>query len=151
MKNTNGTFNGQVANGDSDVYASDQGAPIAPLYVQHKVYSRQFNCGKFCEGSFPGHLKAPVQYGDTVANLVSYFSVRHYLPFQRSCEIFSHIFNIPIGEGSISNLVQDTADKLYPYYLHIKDQVENSNALDADETGAKINWKKGWFWTWQDR
>lgn len=125
--------------------------PIAPLYVQHEVYGRQCSCGKFCEGSFPGHLKAPVQYGDTVANLVSYFSVRHYLPFQRSCEIFSHIFNIPISEGSIANLVQDTADKLYPCYLHIKDQVENSNALGADETGAKINGKKGWFWTWQDR
>jgi len=125
--------------------------PIKPVYVQHETYQRQCSCGKVCEGSFPGHLKAPVQYGDSVANLVSYFSARHYLPFQRSCEIFGHVFNIPISEGSIANLVQATADKLYPYYLQIKGRVENSNALGADETGAKINGKKGWFWTWQDR
>lgn len=125
--------------------------PIKPFYIEHRVYGRKCGCGQVCEGFFPGHVKAPIQYGGSVANLVAYLSVRHYVPYRRSCEIFENVFLLPLSEGSVKNLLQAVAAKLYPCYMQIKDQVSNSMSVGADETTAIFAGLKGWFWIWQDR
>jgi transposase len=125
--------------------------PVQPIYVQHEIYQKQCSCGKVCTVPFPDNVKAPVQYGSSVANLVSYLSVRHYVPYKRTCEIFKDLFNIPLSEGSIANMLSDVAEKLQPTYLQIKTLIENSLGLGADETGGIIDGRKVWFWIWQNR
>jgi len=36
-------------------------------------------------------------------------------------------------------------------YQEIKNRVEKAECLGTDETGAKVNGKKHWFWTWQNK
>jgi transposase len=124
--------------------------PIKPVYIQHETFGRHCKCGTVCEGVFPEGIAAPVQYGDTVQNLVSYLSVRHFLPFRRTREAMNHVFNIPLCEGSIANFLQKTAERFYPSYIQIKGLVQASPAVGADETGAVINGQKAWIWIWQD-
>lgn len=125
--------------------------PIKPIYVQYETYQKQCSCGQVCSGAFPEHIKAPVQYGSSVASLISYLSVRHYIPYKRTCEIFKDLFNIPLSEGSIANMLEGMAEKLQPTYLQIKTLVEKSSCVGADETGGVVNGLKAWFWVWQDR
>ena len=33
----------------------------------------------------------------------------------------------------------------------LKDRVEAASNLGCDETSAKVNKEKGWFWTWQNK
>jgi hypothetical protein len=54
---------------------------------------------KFVEVSFP---KMSMQYGSNVESLVSYFSVRQYLPFKRMKECFSDVFGLNLSQGSIA-------------------------------------------------
>lgn len=35
-------------------------------------------------------------------------------------------------------------------YEEIKERVLSSAIVGSDETGAVVNGKKGWFWTWQN-
>ena len=38
-----------------------------------------------------------------------------------------------------------------PYYEYIRDQIAKASWLGGDETGAKINGKKAWFWVFQNK
>jgi transposase len=124
--------------------------PIKPLYIQHETYSRQCSCGNLCEGVFPLNVNAPVQYGPRVEATVSYLSARQYVPYNRIAELFNDMFNMPVSEGSVGNLLQRFKGKAYPAYLLIKAEIEKATSVGADETGAVINGGKAWIWAWQD-
>ena len=125
--------------------------PIQAVYTQHETYQKQCNCGCISNGVFPDHIKAPIQYGSSVANLAAYFSARQYIPFKRSAEIFKDLFNISLSEGTIANLLDDVAEKLQPSYSQIRLNIENAGFVGGDETGCVFDGLKGWLWIWQNK
>ena len=124
--------------------------PVMPVYTEHKIYAKTCSCGHVTESYFPQGVNAPVQYGSNTEALVAYLHTRQYLPFGRMAEFFNHVLNLPVSEGSIVNMVHRFADKAAPAYQAIKAGIEQADCLGADETGAKVNGKKHWFWTWQN-
>ena len=102
-----------------------------------------------CTAPLPAHLNAPVQYGGSVAALVSYLSVYHYVPYHRMTVLLGDLFGLPISEGSIDNLLERTAQRALPAYHAIQQRVAQSAVVGGDETGASFGGKKGWFHTWQ--
>lgn len=72
------------------------------------------------------------------------------MPFKRLSQLFNHCFNLPISQGSIDNLLKRLSAKALRLYQTIKGQIEMSAQVGGDETGSKINGKKGWIWTWQN-
>ena len=75
--------------------------------------------------------------------------VRQYLPYRRMKECFQDIFGIGVSEGSLVSAVRRVAYKSLPIYNRIKRNIIDSPVVGADETGAKVNGKKAWFWTWR--
>lgn len=124
--------------------------PINPIYIEHRSYSTICNCGCFNRADFPERVNAPIQYGETVENLVSYLNVGQYIPYNRIVSMFSGLFNIPLSEGSVSNIINRFANRAQPFYEQIRKEIETSDIVGADETGAKMNGDKWWFWTWQN-
>ncbi len=124
--------------------------PIIPQYVEHQSYSCTCKkCGAVTTSELPEHLKANIQYGSEVNAWVGYLSVRHYLPYERIAEFMNDCLNLPISEGTIDNMLKDLTEKAQPVYEEIKQRVEQSPVIGGDETGIKINGKKGWLWTFQ--
>ncbi len=70
--------------------------PINPIYIEHRSYSTIRNCGCFNKADFPERVNAPIQYGETVENLVCYLNVAQYIPYNRIVSIFSGLFNMPL-------------------------------------------------------
>lgn len=124
--------------------------PIHAIYTEHRAYAKACRCGKIARGAFPPHVKAPVQYGPGVTSLAGYLSVRQYLPYQRMRECFRDIFGISISEGGLVSAVRRLAQKSLPVYHRIKENIEKATVVGADETGAKVNGAKAWFWVWQN-
>lgn len=122
---------------------------ISPVYTEHQAFSKACGCGYVTKGTFPTAVKARIQYGSAVTSLASYFSVRQYLPYQRMKECFRDLFGLSICEGSLVNAVNQMASKSLPVYQRIKENIERSSVVGADETGGKVNQTKHWFWTWQ--
>lgn len=119
-------------------------------YIEHQVYGRKCQCGYITEGKFPKDIKTSIQYGNSVESLISYLYARHYIPFLRMKEILSDIFHLPISEGGIHYLLERFTKKAKPFYNQIRDKIEQSTVLGSDETGANLNSKLSWFWTWQN-
>lgn len=124
--------------------------PVVPHYVEHQSY--ECKCGKCgfvttCE--LPEHLSANVQYGPEVSAWVAYLSVRQYMSYERIAELMKNWFNLPISQGTIDNMLKNLTEKAQTVYEQIRQRVEQSPVVGADETGIKINGDKGWLFTFQ--
>jgi transposase len=124
--------------------------PIKPKYIEHQSYTKQCFCGHVNELSFPEGVDNNIQYGTNIESLVAYLSVGQYLPYGRIQSMFKDILNIPISQGSISNMLERFSCKATSMYQQIKKELEFSDIVGGDETGVKMNGEKWWFWTWQN-
>jgi len=122
---------------------------IKPIVTEHRIYEKECDCGHVTMSSSPGGLKAPVSYGPMIESLTGYFHSRQYIPFLRMQELFRDIFSVPISEGGIHCLLNRLSTKALPLYYRIRDIIKDSLVVGTDETGARLNGKKIWIWTWQ--
>lgn len=124
--------------------------PIEPIYVEYRQYSCHCPCGHHQKASYPQGVNAPIQYGSSIVALVSYFNVFQYIPYARTQQLFKDIFNLPISQGSVENLLKKAAKKSNPVYQTIFENIKTASFVGADETGAKVNGEKWWIWVWQN-
>lgn len=125
--------------------------PIKPEYTEHQIFKKVCHCG-FCNvAEFPAQLGSKISYGANIQATIAYLHTRQYLPFERMSEFFNDFCNLPISQGTISNLLDKFAQKAQPAYGLIAQRIENQNIVGSDETGIKVNGEKGWFWTWQNK
>lgn len=123
---------------------------VKPEFVEHRVYQRKCNCGHSTCASYPHNVNASISYGANTESLVGYLFSRQYIPFDRMREFFNDAFSLPISQGGIHELLKRLANKAVPTYNVIKEKIETSKVVGADETGAKINGEKSWMWAWQN-
>jgi transposase len=125
--------------------------PIVPKYTEHRVYSTVCSCGHQTLSAFPTGVNAPISYGPSIEATIAYMHTRQYIPFERMSEYFRDVCNLPISQGAICDILDRFAEKAMPAYNLIAKEVKNSTVIGSDETGAKVNGKKAWFWTWQSK
>lgn len=125
--------------------------PIAPKYTEHRVYKTTCCCGHHTETTFPQGVNAPISYGSGVEATIAYMHTRQYIPFERMSEYFRDVCSLPISQGAICDMLDRFANKAFPAYQLIAKGIENSKVVGSDETGAKVNGKTAWFWTWQNK
>jgi len=123
--------------------------PIVPHYTEHNVFRSTCTCGHVTESSFPAGINAPVSYGPNIEATIAYLHTRQYIPFKRMSEYFRDVCNLPVSQGAIYDMLQRFAQKALPAWQNIAKEVQGSNVVGSDETGARLNGKRGWFWTWQ--
>jgi len=123
--------------------------PIKAVWTEYRTFSRQCACGSRTVADFPKGVDTPVSYGSNVEGLIGYFHARQYLPFARMKEMMNDVFNISISEGGLHYLLDRFAHRTTPIYEMIKQRISDSKVIGTDETGAKVNGDKHWFWTWQ--
>lgn len=125
--------------------------PIRAVWTEYRAYSGQCGCGCRTIADFPDGVDSPISYGGNIEGLIGYFHARHYLPFARMREVMNDVFNIDISEGGIHCLLDRFAVRATPLYEMIRQRVSGSMVIGTDETGARVNGGKHWFWTWQTR
>ena len=124
--------------------------PIQPQYIEHQSYCCTCSkCGHETISAMPSHLQSNIQYGTQVSAFVGYLSVRQYVSYGRIAETMRDMFHIPMSEGTVHNMLKSLAQKALPVYEQIKQRVVQSEVVGGDETGVKINGKKGWLFTFQ--
>lgn len=125
--------------------------PITPIYTEHQIVNKTCTCGHVNCSKFPNGVNSTIQYGANVEAWIAYMFARQYLPFQRTKELLFHFTGLKISEGTINNILQRFTSKALPSYQEIKAQIERAEYLGTDETGAKVNGSKYWFWAWQNK
>jgi transposase len=118
--------------------------------IEHRIYERECICGHIATSECNEGIKNRIMFGKNIEALTAYFSVRQYTPFKRLQEMFHDVFLSNISEGGLHELLKRITNKALPVYNQIRGKLEKSRQVGTDETGAKINGDKKWFWTWQN-
>lgn len=92
-------------------------------------------------GAFPADIKATVQYGKNLQAIVVAFNTIGAVSINRTHEILSSIFNIPLATGTIKNMVTRCADAMSGAYERIRQTLLTLDLIHCDETGTRVDGK----------
>ena len=106
--------------------------PVCPLSGEEKT------------GAFPADIKAAVQYGKNLQALVVALNTVGAVSINRTHEILSGVFNIPLATGTIKNMVTRCAGCVDPAYEKLRRLAAALGLLHCDETGTRIDGKTWW-------
>ena len=95
-------------------------------------------------GSFPENIKATVQYGKNLQAMVVAFNTVGAVSINRTHEILSSVFNIPLATGTIKNMVTRCAESLKDTYERIRLKMIMLGLVHCDETGSRVDGKTCW-------
>ena len=125
--------------------------PVRPLYQEYRQYGcRCASCSHWQQASYPEGVQAPIQYGSSVIAQVAYWSVYQYLPYRRCALLFSHVFGLPMSQGSLANLLAKASQKARLVYDRIHERLLRAPYVGSDETSARVSSKTWWIWVWQN-
>jgi transposase len=124
--------------------------PIIPVTTEYQCFSTTCTCGHHQKADFPNGVTNNIQYGPNIQTLVVYNSVYQCLPFYRLQSFLKQVTSVHLSKGTIENILRRTANKAQSTYETLRKVVEVSLYVGSDETGAKLNKSKLWFWVWQN-
>jgi transposase len=101
-------------------------------------------CGITSKGKFPESIKAPVQYGERIQALAVYFQHQHFVPIDRTCQIFKDVFGVTISPGTCANIDQKLFKNLEIFEANLKTYLLAAKVLHFDETGMRCDKKLNW-------
>ena len=96
------------------------------------------------KGEFPKDIKATVQYGENLQALVVAMNTVGAVSLNRTQEILSGVFGIPLSTGTIVNMVNRCADGITNILETIRQNIIVSEISHFDETGTNVDGKKHW-------
>lgn len=123
--------------------------PIVPETTLHRIYEKQCSCGCIVKSQIPASVKGFISYGSNLKALVSYLNTEQHIPYRHLCEILRDVFDLPVSEGSIYNILDSMKFSGKALYEEIRRRIESSPVVGADETGLNINGKQHWQWSFQ--
>lgn len=120
--------------------------PIKPSVTEHRAKIRQcLACGFVNKATFPEGVTQPVQYGNQIRSWVIYFNHYQLLPYKRLQEMMKDVFGVALSQGTISNLQKHCHTQLGAFEQTIKAQLIQSDIVNFDETGMRINQQLHWM------
>ena len=95
-------------------------------------------------GEFPDNIKANVQYGEQLQALTVALNTIGAVSVNRTHEILSSVFGIPLSTGTVVNMVSNCAKGLTEILETIRGRMVSSLVGHFDETGTCVNGKNMW-------
>lgn len=95
-------------------------------------------------GAFSENIKATIQYGKNLQAMVVAFNTVGAVSINRTHEILSSVFNIPLAIGTIKNRVTRCTESLKDTYEQIRLKMITLGLIHCDETRSRIDGKTCW-------
>jgi len=103
------------------------------------------HCGHLNKASFPDGITQLTQYGPRIKSILTYLSQYQLLPYERTSELFSDLFNIELSAGTIVNTNRVCFEALKSAEDKIKQQITASSVVHFDETGMYTEEDRWWL------
>ena len=78
-------------------------------------------CGHLSKGTFPDTVTQAVQYGSTVQTWASYFTNHHYIPVERTTEIFADLVQHRVSEATVLKASEELSALIEPSTAAVKE------------------------------
>jgi len=103
------------------------------------------HCQTENKGEFPENVNNPVQYGEGVKTVASYFCNEHFIPVARTRQIFKDLYGQAPSEAIILKASEQLQQHIEPATAMIKQQLHQAPVLHSDETGLRVEGKLHWL------
>jgi transposase len=121
-------------------------APARLLVREHHSEQKQCpQCQQITVASFPAEVRAPVQYGPTIAAMAVYLVQQHLLPLARACEVLEDLLAVSMSEGTLCDLIARCARNLADVEQQTKEALIASSVIHQDETGLYVQGQRQWM------
>jgi len=121
---------------------------IPPLQVEVTEHQAERKICPVCEqctqGTFPFDVTHPTQYGNRIKALASYFNQYHFIPLERTGEIFGDLFDHPLSQATVLQANEVLAQRVKPVEEYIKQALIEKDVLHLDESSLSVAGKKHW-------
>lgn len=120
--------------------------------TQYQSYSKECpECGFINhDNSYPSFVAPHVSYGKNIMAIVVYLNVVHYVSYKRIVQTLQTMYKLDISEGTVDGLLKKASKLSKPQIEKIMSQLEVSDMVGIDETGAKVNGDRDWYWVFQN-
>lgn len=118
----------------------------AVLVREHQSEEKRCpRCQQISTASFPQEVRAPVQYGPTIAAIAVYLVQQHLLPLARTCEILADLLDVHLSEATLCSMIERCAEQLLGVEGQIKEALGRGEVIHQDETGLYVTGKRHWM------
>lgn len=119
---------------------------VETIVTAHEVLS--FNCpnknNEVITGNFPSNINSTMQYGDNLKALAISLNTFGMMSYNRTHEVLSSVFGVPISPGTIHSMVEDLSDKTTGTVEEIRQAIIDLSFAHFDETGLRVESKLHW-------
>jgi len=119
---------------------------VETIVTAHEVLS--FNCpnknNKVITGNFPSNINSTMQYGDNLKALAISLNTFGMMSYNRTHEVLSSVFGVPISTGTIHSMVEDLGKKATGTVEEIRQAIIDLPFAHFDETGLRVESKLHW-------
>ena len=120
--------------------------PIKVEVTEHRTEEKICpHCGQLNEAFFPGGINQQTQYGSRIKSILTYLNSYQLLPYERTSELFSDLFDIELSAGTIVNANRVCSGALKSVEEMIKDKITASPVVHFDETGLYTEGDRWWL------
>jgi transposase len=119
---------------------------IKTVLTEHQTLRVQCpRTNEMITGNFPLDITSTVQYGVNLEALAICLNTSGMVSINRTHEILSDVFGVPISVGTIATMVKNCARTLSKTISQIKDEILGETLVHFDETGVRVNGKTFWM------
>ena len=116
--------------------------PVRVAVTEHRAEVKQCPpCGGTTTAAFPPGVTQSVPYGPTIKAQAVYFNQNHFIPLERTGEIFADLYGHPLGDASVLAAGEEVAAQIEPVQAAAKD---TPDPVHFDETGMRVEGHLCW-------
>ncbi len=120
--------------------------PITLKTIEHQSERKSCpNCGQINKAKFPDGITQPTQYSPYIRALAVYLHDYQLIPYERSCELLSDVCGCEISPATLIRAENECFGKLECFENESKTLLQQSHAINCDETGSRINGVRNWL------